>query len=154
MLTNTSGKSEKMTDSKIYLDTAIFIYYLEQNQFYFNKTRNFFKLCFNNENIGLFTSAVTIEEYCVFPVSENNAESIENFDKFIDGMDISVIPVSRTIALEAAKFRAKYKGVKALDAIHLATAYVSGCSLFVTNDKQLKQIQELNVVTMDDDFFE
>lgn len=89
MLTNTSGKSEKMTDSKIYIDTAIFIYYLEQNQFYFNKTRNFFKLCFNNDNIGLFTSAVTIEEYCVFPVSENNAESIENFDKFIDGMDSS-----------------------------------------------------------------
>ena len=143
MLTNTSGKSEKMTDSKIYLDTAIFIYYLEQNPFYFN-----------NNDTALFTSAVTIEEYCVFPVSENNHESIENFDKFIDGMDISVIPVSRTIALEAAKFRAKYKGIKALDAIHLATAYISGCSLFVTNDKQLKQIQELNVVTMDDDFFE
>ena len=143
-----------MTDSKIYIDTALFIYYLEQNPFYFNKTRNFFKTCFHNDDISLFTSTVTVEEYCIFPLSKNDAKSVENFDEFIEGMNITLVSVSKTVALEAAKFRAKYTGIKALDAIHLATAYISGCSLFVTNDKQLQQVQELNVVTMDNDFFE
>ena len=92
-----------MTGSKIYLDTAPFIYYLEQNQQYFDTTRSFFKKCYEEK-----------------------------------------------IALGAAKIRAKYKGFKALDALHLATAKLSDCNSFITSDKQLRQMQELHILTVDD----
>ncbi|WP_298740458.1 hypothetical protein [uncultured Treponema sp.] len=53
-----------MTDSKFYLDTAPFIYYLEKSDLYFEKIRRLFMSCYS-KNIPLVTSAVTIEEYCV-----------------------------------------------------------------------------------------
>ena len=67
-----------MTGSKIYLDTAPFIYYLEQNQQYFDTTRSFFKKCYE-EKIALATSSLTIEEYCVYPLSNGNEMVVENF---------------------------------------------------------------------------
>lgn len=44
----------------------------------------------------------------------------------------------------------QYKGLKALDSIHLASAIASGCDAFFTNDKQLKQITELSVIYLSD----
>lgn len=138
-----------MTDSKIYIDTAPFIYYLEKNTLYFDRIRNFFMQC-HSDKIPLETSVITFEEYCVYPLSIGSNQSIANFEKFIEGMNINVLNIDKQIAFEAAKIRSKYQTFKALDSIHLATAIMSGCKTFITNDKQLRQIQELNVVTMDD----
>ncbi|MCM1245321.1 MAG: PIN domain-containing protein [Roseburia sp.] len=54
------------------------------------------------------------------------------------------------IAEEGAKIRGKYKKFKAMDALQIATAIVSGCDMFFTNDKQLRQEKELLCMTMDD----
>lgn len=64
-------------------------------------------------------------------------------------MNVDIVPADKNIALKAAKIRANYKSFKALDAIHLATAVLNGCTAFITNDKQLRQIQEIPVFTMD-----
>ena len=37
-----------------------------------------------------------------------------------------------------------------MDSIHLATAIVYGCDVFLTNDKQLKQVEEINVLLVDE----
>lgn len=136
-----------MTGSKLYLDTAPFIYFLEKSSLYFDQIRDFFIAC-KNQGILLVTSAITIEEYCVFPLSQNDNQLVSNFDLFLKGMNIEVVSVDKNIALRAAEIRAKYKSFKALDALHLATAITSDCSVFVTNDKQLRQIQEISVCTM------
>ena len=133
-----------MTDSKIYLDTAPFIYYLEENALYFEQIRAFFKKCYENR-VALFTSALTVEEYCVYPLSLGNEKAVENFNSFISGMNIAVISADKGVALAAAEIRAKYKGFKALDAIHLATAKASECDFFITNDKQLRQMKEIKI---------
>lgn len=136
-----------MTGSKLYLDTAPFIYFLEKSSLYFDQIRDFFIAC-KNQGILLVTSAITIEEYCVFPLSQNDNQLVSNFDFFLKGMNIEVVSVDKNIALKAAEIRANYKSFKALDALHLATAITSDCSVFVTNDKQLRQIQEISVCTM------
>ena len=51
-----------MTDSSVYLDTALFIYFLEKSSLYFERARSFFIKCRNN-SVPLVTSAVTVEEY-------------------------------------------------------------------------------------------
>ena len=137
-----------MTDSKLYLDTAPFIYFLEKSNLYFDQIRSFFIQC-KEKNISLLTSALTVEEYCVYPLSQNNKQAVFDFEKFLSGMNISVIAADRSIALKAAELRAKYKGYKALDSIHLATAVINNCTAFITNDKQLKQSQEVPVFTME-----
>lgn len=44
----------------------------------------------------------------------------------------------------------RYKNFKAMDALQIATAIVSGCDMFFTNDKKLRQEKELPCMTMDD----
>lgn len=137
-----------LTDSKIYIDTALFIYYLEKSNMCFNSARKFFIDCKKRE-AELFTSAVTIEEYCVYPLSNGNKQAVKNFQSFLNGMNIRKVSVDENIALKAAEIRAKYPAFKALDSIHLATALLSDCTTFVTNDKQLRQIKEIHVCTME-----
>lgn len=138
-----------LTDSKIYIDTAPFIYYLEKSNLYFDTARKFFINC-RNQNADLITSTVTIEEYCVYPLSRNDEQSIKNFYAFINGMNIKTVSVNENVAIKAAEIRAKYPSFKALDSIHLATAILSNCAAFITNDKQLCQAKEIQVYTMED----
>ena len=76
-------------------------------------------------------------------------QSVKNFNIFVEGMNIKKIPVDESIAMKAAELRAKYQALKALDSIHLATAILSHCKAFITNDKQLQQIKEVSVYSME-----
>ena len=133
--------------AKFYVDTALFIYYLEQSSLFFFQARSFFLHCY--KKIPLVTSAITIEEYCVYPIENNDYKTVENFNAFISGMDIELVKVDPAIALQAAHLCVKYQDLKPMDAFHLATAMISGCTLFATNDKQLRKTEELPVVTVD-----
>ena len=56
-----------------------------------------------------------------------------------------VVPIDDVIALKAAEIRANYPFFKAMDALQLATAFVSKADVFYTNDKQLVQYKEIAV---------
>lgn len=135
--------------NRVFIDTAPFIYYLENNKLYFDKMLRFFTKC-NDNGIEIVTSTITVEEYLVYPYSNKKIELVENFDKFILYMNIKVVPIDEEIAKEGAKIRAKYKDFKAMDALQIATALKSDCDVFFTNDKQLRQEKELPCITMDD----
>lgn len=77
--------------NKVFIDIAPLIYYLEQSLYYFKKTRRF------------------LEECCVFPFRNKKLELIQNFDKFLDDMDINLIDVDDSIAKKAAQIRAMFK---------------------------------------------
>ena len=64
--------------------------------------------------------------------------------------DMEIVEINREIAKKAAKIRAEYKGFKAMDALQLATACLTGCDLFLTNDKQLKQFKEIKCIMVDE----
>ena len=51
------------------------------------------------------------------------------------------------VAEKAAEIRAKY-GVKPPDALQVATSLVHHAEAFITNDKELKKIKEINIITM------
>ncbi len=139
-----------MIESKrIYIDTSPYIYYLEKNLQYGDRVKAFLV---NNYNLGteFVTSVITIEEYSIVPYRENNKKLLEDFDMLIEDMETSVIDITKLIAKKAAQIRAEYKNFKAMDALQLAAAVKSSCSVFLTNDKQLRQFKELKVITMED----
>lgn len=139
-----------MTDFKrVFIDTAPIIYYLENSSLYVEVIKKFFVKCIK-EKIQIVTSTITIEEYLVFPYSSKKMEYIENFKRFIEYMNIEVVDIDFQIAEQGAKIRGKYKAFKAMDALQIATAIVSGCDMFFTNDKQLRQEKELPYMTIDD----
>lgn len=139
-----------MTDFKrVYVDTSPFIYYLENSALYMDKMKHFFEICLD-KNIQIVTSVITVEEYLVFPYASGKMEFIENFKRFIEYMNINVINIDSRIAEQAAKIRSRYKYFKAMDALQIAAAIASGCDMFFTNDKQLRQEKELPCMTIDD----
>lgn len=139
-----------MTEYKrIFVDTAPIIYYLENSALYMDSVKKFFTKCLE-ENIQIVTSTITIEEYLVFPYSSGKMEFVDNFKRFIKYMNIEVVNIDSNIADKGARIRAQYKKFKAMDALQIASAIVSGCDMFFTNDKQLRQEKEIPCMTMDD----
>lgn len=137
-----------MTDfKKVFLDTAPIVYYLENNESYYPKMKKFWKECGNCDYV---TSAVTVTEYLTYPYQQNNIRLINAFYGFVDGMDIEVRCIDMAIAEKAAQIRAEYRGFKSMDALQLASACLSGCDLFLTNDKQLRQFKELKCITVEE----
>ena len=139
-----------MTDySRIYVDTAPYIYYLEKNPQYAETVKRFFM---DNYEAGthFVTSTITFEEYNVIPFREKNIKQVHAFSKFLEDTDTEVVEITRSVAEKAAKIRAEYSNFKAMDALQLAAAVESDCNIFLTNDKQLKQFNELTVITVDE----
>lgn len=142
-----------MTDyNKVFLDTAPLIYFIEKdsnNPQYFDNMKQFFEEGYR-ENKEFLTSVITMAEYFVFPYRNQKMSYIDNFHRLVDTLDMEIAEVDQEIAKKAAQIRAQYKSFKAMDALQLATACVTGCDLFLTNDKQLKQFAEIKCVTVDD----
>lgn len=137
-----------MTDfKKVFLDTAPIVYYLENSELYYPVMKRFWK---SFESCDYVTSAVTVTEYLTYPYQQNEIKLINDFNAFIDGMEINIKSIDREIAEKAAKIRAEYKFFKTMDALQLATACLSGCDLVLTNDKQLKQFKEIKCFTVEE----
>lgn len=139
-----------MTDYKrVFIDTAPFIYYLEQNPQYFNKAKDFFIYC-HEHDIEMATSTITLMEYYVYPYKSGKIELIENFEEFIANLNIQVININKDIANQAAMIRVEFKDFKSMDALQIATSIYFKCDLFVTNDKQLMQEKQIKCITLDE----
>lgn len=132
---------------KIFLDTSPVVYYLEHNELYYLNMKKFWR---EYEEWDYVTSAITVTEYLTYPYQQNNLQLINAFYAFVNGMDIEIKSIDRAIADKVAQIRAEYKGFKSMDALQLATACLSGCDLFLTNDKQLRQFKEIKCITVDE----
>lgn len=134
---------------RIYIDTAPYIYYLEKNPQYSDKVMKFFMESYNTGK-EFVTSTITLEEYAIVPYREKNKKLLDDFDKLLEDTGTNILDITKPIAKKAAEIRAYYSKFKAMDALQLAAAVISGCNEFLTNDKQLRQFMEIKVITIDD----
>lgn len=134
---------------KVFVDTTPIIYFLDQDQNFGNKAKQIFVEILSTGK-QMITSTVTCTEYLVYPYRNGNQEKIDVFFEFVQNEGIPLVPITVDIAKKAAKIRASYAGFKAMDAIQLAVAVETGCDLFLTNDKQLKQFREVTCVTVEE----
>ena len=135
--------------SKIYFDTTPLIYFLDDEKPFSDKVVNFI-LNHQGEDNHLLTSSITDTEYLIFPFRMQNFEKIAAYETFLQDFNFQIVEPNRSITRKAAEIRAKYKGIKGMDSIHLATSIYFNCDIFLTNDTQLKQVVEVNVVCVDE----
>lgn len=135
--------------AKIYFDTTPLIYFLDDEKPFSDKVALFI---FNHQEEDDFfiTSSITDTEYLVFPYRQNDNEKIATYEMFLKDFQFQILEPNRAITRLAAKIRAKYLGIKGMDALHLATSIYFNSDIFLTNDAQLKQVSEANVVLVDD----
>jgi predicted nucleic acid-binding protein len=96
------------------------------------------------------TSELTIAECLIKPLSDRNAGTVAAYLTFLDGRpEFPVLPVSRSILLEAARLRAE-TGIKLPDAIHVATASAADCDVFLTYDRRVRVSAKMKIWLWDE----
>jgi predicted nucleic acid-binding protein len=128
-----------MTAFRLYLDTNIFISAFENNDSVAKKLLELFSLNEKARSHFLTTSEMTLAEVLVDPLRKGNERLVELYDNLTIGNAlIHVGTVSREVLWSAAVLRAEHSALRLPDAIHLATAMLSGCSYFLTADSRLR----------------
>jgi predicted nucleic acid-binding protein len=136
----------------LYLDSNALIYALEGDD---EALRDAFRLLFTTLNwFSIYTSELTMAELLVHPHKREDEALIERYQGMFQISNngfIKVSPVSTSVLTHAASFRGRQirfleRKPSLLDSIHVATAYLSGCSHFMTSDKRLKLWDQITPV--------
>jgi predicted nucleic acid-binding protein len=129
--------------SKVYIDTPIFIYTLENHPDFYPLLKPLWAKFEQNE-VSIACSELIITEALVSPLRGGNVNSIANYEQLMFDAGINLIPIDRNILFSATNLRVRYR-LKTPDAIHAATALSIGCNRFITNDKGFRNIGGLPV---------
>ena len=134
---------------KIFVDTAPFIYLIENHPKFSVKVKKAITDAIVNGD-ELVTSVITFMEFGVRPEKENRQDLITKFEELMERLNIDILVIDKEAGRRAYKLRAKYDFLKGMDALQLALSIKEQCSTFITNDKKLKKITEIQVKTLDD----
>jgi predicted nucleic acid-binding protein len=131
------------------IDTSIFIYHFEGR----TELAHIASAVINELETGTLTgvtSIITVAELLVRPLQLRNSSIAAAYQATLEslpGLELAI--VDRQVALRAARVRADH-GLHVADAIHVATSLVHGATAFLTNDRRLRRINDLDVLLLDD----
>ena len=70
-------------------------------------------------------------------------------DLIVNGANTLFVPINEKVGKEAAQLRAQYN-ISLVDALQIAVALDAGCEGFLTNDNQLKRVQEIQILVLEE----
>jgi predicted nucleic acid-binding protein len=139
------GLIDDLGSGLVGLDTPTFIYFIEEHPKYLSIVRPVFAAIANGTLTGV-TSALTLLETLVQPYRVRNTPLAEQYQAFLTGSHgLRFIEITSAVLRAATQLRAAHN-VKTPDAIHLATALVANCSVYLTNDRVLPQIPGIRIL--------
>jgi predicted nucleic acid-binding protein len=143
------GLIDTLQGSKVCIDTAPFIYFIEKHEKYLPALKPLFT-GISSGYIEAITSTVTLLEVLVHPLRTGNKSLAEKYREILlFSGGLTTFEVLNDISEKAAELRANYS-IKTPDAIQIATAIIHGANNFLTNDPVLKKIDSINVLVLDD----
>ena len=136
-----------MVGHRVYLDTNIFVYFLDRNPDFFDVVKPLIEAIDSGKIIGV-TGDAALAETLVKPYQTGNLELVASIREFFrtEGF-LSILPHEGETFDLAAQLRGK-RGMKFIDALHYATAIRSGCSLFITNDLKIQPDGILEIISV------
>ncbi len=136
-----------MAGHRAYLDTNVFVYFLDRNPDYFPVVAPIIEAIESGIIIG-HTGDAAIAETLVKPYQTGNLALAASFKAFFRMDNFLAIQSHDAETFDlAAQLRAK-QGLKFIDALHFATAIQTGCKFFVTNDGGIQSSSVLEVITV------
>jgi predicted nucleic acid-binding protein len=133
----------------IFVDTAPFIYFFEENEEYIEQVDCLFNTV-TQLDVQLVTSMVTYIELLTLPVRTGDTRLSAKYRDFLTNSEgVSIYPLNFSVADATIDFRAKY-GLGTADAIQLATAQDCGADYVITNDRSWQRVSELDIVLVSD----
>jgi predicted nucleic acid-binding protein len=120
----------------IYLDANIIIYAIEQGYRWADTTRSMLT-AIDNRLFRAVTSELAIAEVLSRPFAVGNHDEIAKFEHFFSPRSaLEMSAIDRHTLRTAARLQGQLR-LKLFDAIHVATARLSGCEYFLTEDERL-----------------
>jgi predicted nucleic acid-binding protein len=131
------------------LDTAVFIYYIEENEKFLPLVEPVFD-ALDAGDIKATTSTLTLLETLVVPLRRGQTDLADEYQALLTrGRGLDLVDLDRTLLRGAAQLRATY-GIKTPDALQLAAALRKSCTAFITNDRRLPALPGLPVLQLRD----
>ncbi len=135
----------EFVDQRVYVDTNAFVYFLERHPEFYERVLPLFEAAAQGR-LQVVTSELTVAELLVQPYKMGRADIAATYRRFLkdEGL-IELVPISLNVLEAAAASRGTLGGSLA-DAIHIATASMSDCSAFVTNDHRIRLAPPLKII--------
>ncbi len=125
-------------------DTPLWIHWVEQNRRFLPAVAPLVR-DLSEGRIVVVTSILAVVEILTGVFAKGDELRARRYRDLFDNTEgIAVLDVDRAIGEGAARLRARY-GLRTPDAIHLATAVAARASAFVTTDRRLARVRELDV---------
>ena len=141
---------ERLQDvTRLFLDTAPVIYFVEENAVYLPLVEGIFDLL-DAGPLTAVTSPITLAECLVAPYRMNQPDLVQAFTEPITGGTNTIfVQLDEGIGKKAAALRASYNLTLA-DAFQIAAVLNTSCDAFLTNDVNLKRVTELKIIVLDE----
>ncbi len=130
---------------RVAVDTAIFIYFIEEHPKFLPEILPLFKEADQGKR-ELITSALTLLEVLVVPYRAGNRLLAERYEALLTrSQGVRLVELSHDQLRAAAQLRAA-TGAKTPDSLQLVAAIGAGCTTFLTNDRRLPRVPGLRIL--------
>lgn len=134
---------------RIGLDTSVFIYHIEGSARFAEPAGVALDALAGGTFVGV-TSVLTLMEIAVKPLQVGRPDVAEEYDILLSNYpNLVVAVIDRSIARRAAELRARYR-LRPADALHVATCLEHRAPAFLTNDRELRRVTEIQVLMLED----
>ena len=134
---------------RLALDTMVFVYAVENQDGY----RDIVRLLLKRIESGLHTaygSMLLLTELLVSPYRLHQSHVASEYKSLLrDFPNFKLFPVDAEVADLAASMRSRFS-LNTPDALHIANALQQGATAFITNDKALVKVKDLDVILLND----
>jgi predicted nucleic acid-binding protein len=134
---------------RIGFDTPVFIYYIEQSSSRASAAAAILRAVEDGRFEGI-TSIITLAEVTIRPLKLGRAEIADAYEALLGNIpNLAIVDLDARSARIGAELRATY-GLRTPDALQIAACLAHGAEAFVTNDRRLRRITEIDVHLLDD----
>ena len=124
--------------SRIYFDTMLFVYLIEDNPQYKPRVKSILGSIHHRRDT-LCTSVFTVGEILTGAYKRAANDLATQIKEALRPPEVELLPFSLETSERYARIRAENR-VSPADAIHLASAAQAGVNLFLTNDRSLPKL--------------
>jgi len=143
------GLIDDLGTGPVGLDTAIFIYFVEEHAEFLPLVEPLF-VGLDSGRWSAVTSSLTLLETLVVPYRAGGTALAERYEALLSrSRGLRLVDLDRPLRRTAAPLRAVLS-VKTPDAIQLAAALGARCTSFVTNDRDLPPVPGLRILQLRD----
>lgn len=131
------------------IDTPIFTYHIEQAPRWAPTAGRALRALADGHYSGV-TSVITLLKLVIRPLRLGRPEVADAYESLVQDINnLAVVAIDQRVSRLGAGHRASHR-LRTSDALQIAACLVHGATAFLTNDRRLRRIEEIEILLLDD----